>query len=59
MGTRQYPNFRAAGVESGNSRLYAGVHFNKSNVEALQLGYNIAQYIHSKYYRSVTFSGTA
>ncbi|PNH10387.1 hypothetical protein TSOC_002886 [Tetrabaena socialis] len=56
LGARTYPSFRAAGVEAGDSRLYAGVHFNKSNVDGSELGYNIAKHIHTKHFKGITFA---
>ncbi|EFJ42821.1 hypothetical protein VOLCADRAFT_107068 [Volvox carteri f. nagariensis] len=58
VGIRSYPNFRAAGLESGDSRLYAGVHFNKSNIDGMNLGYRVAQFIHTRKFNSVTFSSS-
>ncbi|GLI69266.1 hypothetical protein VaNZ11_013802 [Volvox africanus] len=58
LGPRSYPSFRAAGIEVGNSRLYAGVHFNKSNVDGFDLGYRVARYVHLKNFKSATFSSS-
>ncbi|KAG2442680.1 hypothetical protein HXX76_002763 [Chlamydomonas incerta] len=52
---RSYPSFRAAGIESGDSRLYAGVHFNKSNTDGINLGFKVAKFIHTKFFASKTF----
>eukprot|EP00198_Chlamydomonas_reinhardtii_P014094 XP_001703431.1 haloperoxidase-like protein [Chlamydomonas reinhardtii] len=52
---RTFPSFRSAAVECGDSRLYAGVHFNKSNVDGFNLGYKVAQHIHTKYFAGKTF----
>ncbi|KAG2485151.1 hypothetical protein HYH03_016137 [Edaphochlamys debaryana] len=54
-GARTYPSFAAAAKESGDSRFYAGVHFQKANVDGAQLGYTIAREIHSKYFGGLTF----
>ncbi|KAG2450182.1 hypothetical protein HYH02_000284 [Chlamydomonas schloesseri] len=53
---RPYPSFRAAAVECGDSRLYAGVHFNKSNVDGFAIGYKVAQHIHAKHFAGKTFA---
>lgn len=48
LGGRPFSSFKDAGFESGNSRTFGGVHFNKSNVDGFNLGYAIARHIHLK-----------
>ncbi|EFJ52794.1 hypothetical protein VOLCADRAFT_127323 [Volvox carteri f. nagariensis] len=55
-GVRSYPNFRAAVLEVGMSRVFAGVHFRKSNEDGMALGYAIARRIHGRFFRNSTLA---
>ena len=44
-GTRSYTNFWQAAEEAGASRIHGGIHFQFSNVDALEAGAELGQYI--------------
>jgi hypothetical protein len=46
---RSFNSFWAAAREAGSSRIYAGLHFNFSNVEGLEAGRSLARYIYENY----------
>lgn len=46
---RTYPNFTAAELENGRSRIYMGVHYTFDNVNGIALGRNVAQEVFSNF----------
>ncbi|GIL49989.1 hypothetical protein Vafri_6115, partial [Volvox africanus] len=56
LGKRSYATFRDAALEVGMSRIYAGVHFRKSNEDGLALGYAIAKKIHTRFFKGSTLA---
>jgi membrane-associated phospholipid phosphatase len=50
---RSYPSFSAAAAESGQSRIYGGIHFQSGNRFGLSSGKKVGKYVAKKLLRSV------
>ncbi|GIL77823.1 hypothetical protein Vretimale_6655 [Volvox reticuliferus] len=56
LGQRSYASFLDAVLEVGMSRIYAGVHFRKSNEDGMALGYAIAKKIHTRFFKGANLT---
>lgn len=50
---RYYGSFSEAAIESGLSRIYGGIHFEFSDMPAIDMGYNIGDYAFDNYMQPV------
>ncbi|KIZ04789.1 hypothetical protein MNEG_3169 [Monoraphidium neglectum] len=59
IGPRSYTSLQAAANEAADSRLFAGLHFNRSNYDGQDLGRLVAEYVYDNFEKSPAVVGKA